>query len=333
MAQSRKKRELYGIKWADDWEDLAIELEMIRRGGKADVMFEHFMRARQLAWPSRYRHRWTDQIYHEICNNIVTILMGAGSTQKTSHGAEYCLLDYWASPENTIVIMSTTTVDKLDLAVFGEVKMLFNSARALHPWLPGHPLESKRAITTDSLEENDTRDIRKGIIGRPCFVGKQYVGLGTYAGVKQGRIRFLADELQFMAPTFLDCLPNMFQSCDMDANGEPDIKVIGSGNPKHDPADQLSVAAEPVDGWKSVEGIRSGKIELEKKEDTRERMGKSPDAADAFSFGVFGAIDRGFKLGRIGYDVIEKEGDQDFFDTEAKQYQDAVQAGLLKHDL
>lgn len=257
----RVSRQKYGLIW-DDHDDLQIEMDMIRRGGYWTVegqqcglgLFEHFMRARELVWPDRYRHRWTDLIYNSILDNIVTILMGSGSSQKTSHAAEFVLLDYWANYQNTLVIVSTTTVDKLDLAVFGEITMLHKAGQDRWPWLPGHKLTSKRAISTDDLEETGSRDIRKGLIGRPCFVGKNYVGLGTYAGVKQQRIRFLADELQFMVSTFFDCLPNMFQSSGLDADGQPEVKIIGSGNPKHDPFDMLSIAAEPdhPQGWDSV---------------------------------------------------------------------------------
>ena len=255
-------REKYGLNWKNK-DDLKIELQMIAHGGYWTIegqkcglgLLEHFMRARELVWPERYRHRWTDLIYSEIIKNIVTVLMGAGSTQKTSHASEFVLLDYWAHPENTLVLVSTTTVDKLDMAVFGELTMLHKAGQERWPWLPGNRIVSKRAISTDNLEEEKSRDIRKGIIGRPCYVGKQYVGLGTFAGIKQQRIRFLADELQFMASTFFDCLPNMFQSAGLDAEGQPEVKVIGSGNPKHDPFDMLSVAAEPVAGWDSVADV------------------------------------------------------------------------------
>ena len=259
-------REKYGCPWPTQTHDLEIELAMIRHGGfqthpktgeKLGLgLFEHFMRARELAWPERYRHRWTDLIYNEIIQNIVTILMGSGSSQKTSHASEFCLLDYWAHPKNTLVIISTTTVDKLDLAVYGELKMLHKAAKDRFPFLAGHRLDSKRAITTDNLEEDKFRDVRRGIIGRPCYVGRNYVGLGVYAGVKQERIRFLADELQFMVSTFFDCLPNMFSSVDLDPEGQPQVKVIGSGNPNHDPFSQLSIAAEPVEGWESVRHVQ-----------------------------------------------------------------------------
>ncbi len=50
-----------------------------------------------------------------------------------------------------------------------------------------------------------------------------------------------------MPCTFLDCLPNMFVN--------PDVKVVGSGNPNHDPDTQLAISAEPKDGWHVVEEL------------------------------------------------------------------------------
>jgi hypothetical protein len=47
-----------------------------------------------------------------------------------------------------------------------------------------------------------------------------------------------------MAETFIHSWPNLF------SNGN--VKIIGSGNPKHDPDDQLGIAAEPKEGWASV---------------------------------------------------------------------------------
>ena len=77
-----------------------------------------------------------------------------------------------------------------------------------------------------------------------CYVGGKWVGLGTLAGIKQRWVFYLADELQFMAETFIGAWPNLF------SNGN--VKIIGSGNPKHDPNDQLGLAAEPKTGWQSL---------------------------------------------------------------------------------
>ena len=163
------------------------------------------------------------------------------SSQKTSHAVEYSLLRYLASPENTLVILSTTTMDKLDIGVYAELTSLWKTARKLHPWLPGNSIAYKRAITTDDIEEDEVRDLRKGCVCRPCFSSNRFVGLGTLAGVKQENIIYLCDELQFMADAFSGSWPHLF------SNGN--VKIIGSGNPKHDPEDQLSISAEPRDGW------------------------------------------------------------------------------------
>ncbi len=260
-------REKYGLNWKNK-DDLAIELQMIAHGGYWTIegqkcglgLFEHFMRARELAWPDRYRHRWTDLIYSEIINNIVTVLMGAGSCGKTATASEYCLLDYWAHPNNTLVIVTTVTLEKLDSAVFGEITMLHEQAQQRWPWLPGHRLQSRRAISTDDLKEKGSRDIRKGFLGKALYSGKKiskagWVGLSSLAGTKQERIRCLCDEIQFVNGGFIDSLPNLFQGVEVNHEGQPEIKIIPSGNPKHDPFDQLSAAAEPVAGWDSVAGI------------------------------------------------------------------------------
>jgi len=249
----------YGLDWPANVDPLEVEFYCIRKGGKwkdakdrefGNGLLFHYLQARKHAWPKRYRHRWTELIYEQILKNEITILMGAASTQKTSHASEFCLLDYWCFPETTAVLVSTVNIDKLDMAVFGEIKMLFNAAKDLRPDLPGKILAHKRCITTmGHLDDEDSteagmRDFRKGIVGRPCYVGRQYVGLGVYAGIKQERVRFLCDELQFMSPTFMDVWPNMFSN--------PDVKIIGSGNPKHDPDDQLGIAAEPREGWAAM---------------------------------------------------------------------------------
>lgn len=263
MAQAKTFKR-YNVTWDTyDWDDLQVELYCIRKGGKwkkgtkecGNGLFYHFMECRRLLWPERYRHRWTDLIYTEYLKNIVTILMGPGSSQKTAGGCECVLIDWLSQPDDTLVYLSTTTVQKLDGAVLGEMKMLHALGKKQFPWIPGKVVDSKHAIFTDDLDEKETRDERKGILGKACYQGPRYIGLGTLSGGKQKRIRFLADELQFMPSTFFDCLPNLFQCTDLDELGDPDVKVVGSGNPKHDPTDQLSIAAEPKNGWGSLGDI------------------------------------------------------------------------------
>ena len=90
----------YGQKWQSKPDALLIEFNMIRRkwkehlGGKdcAEDLLKHYLAARKLIWPDRYCHRWTELIYREIIKNSITILMGAASSQKTSHADEFSLI-------------------------------------------------------------------------------------------------------------------------------------------------------------------------------------------------------------------------------------------------
>lgn len=207
-------------------------------------LLAHFLTARKLIWPERYEHRWTRLIYKEIIEHEITILMGAASTQKTAHAAEWLLIDYWSHPDNTLGLVTTTKVDKLESNIFGEIKSLWESGRKRWPWLAGNIVDHHHAIYTHNLEESKMRDRRIGIIGKPCYVNKEWVGDSLFVGIKQQRVRFIGDELQFMAGTFLHSWNSLFAN--------PDVKIVGSGNPNHNPDDPLGIAAEPKEGWNSL---------------------------------------------------------------------------------
>ena len=243
---------IHGLFWNPQSDPLSIEFEFIRGNGYLTVkgqryglgMAQHLLNARKLIWgPERYEHRWTRLMYHEFVQNDLTVLLGCASSQKTSHAVEYCLLNYWARPHQTLVILSTVNNDKLDIGCYAELSMLWKTGQDHYPWLAGNLLAHKRAITTDKLEEDGMRDFRKGVACRPCYVGGRWVGLGILAGTKQEYIFYVADELQFMQEAFSGSWPHLF------SNGQ--VKIIGSGNPKHDPDDELGKTAEPKEGWAS----------------------------------------------------------------------------------
>lgn len=236
----------YGIEWHAEMTEVEVELYCIaHKAPYGATLFHHFMEARRLLWPKRYRHEWTDLMYQNFIDNDVTVLMGCASSQKTSHAVEFSLINYWARPQNTLVVLSTINMDKLDIGVWAELQMLWKSARDIYPFLEGNILSHKRAITTDNLEDEEgVRDFRVGCICRPCYVGGKFVGLGILAGLKQDFVIYVADELQFMQESFSKSWPHLF------ANGN--VKIIGSGNPKHDPYDELGKTAEPKGGWNSI---------------------------------------------------------------------------------
>src|SRR5580765_8690406 len=142
---------LYGCNWPEPQYQHPIDVELyaIRQGGYWSLgseryglgIFEHLMAARKWVWPSRYRHRWTDLLYHNFIENDVTIMMGCASSQKTSHASEFVLLNYWARPFNTLALITTVNIEKLESAIFGEIKMLWQQGRDAFPWLAGNIID------------------------------------------------------------------------------------------------------------------------------------------------------------------------------------------------
>lgn len=240
--------EKYGVHWPEGTLPLVCEMYQIKnRLGNLPL---HYKNAAQIIWPHLDWHRWT-----EICNNEirrpgakVTVIMGSGSTGKTNTSGWEYLLEYYASPHDTLVLISSTDMRSLELRVWGEIKMLHEKALERFPHLPGHLIDSKHCITTDDIDEEDlddrikTRDLRKGIMGIPTVQGGKSVGLGKWQGIKQVHLRLVADDCTAMASTFLSAFANL--------NNNVDFQAIILGNPD-DMLDPLGIAAEPVDGWGS----------------------------------------------------------------------------------
>lgn len=252
MAADKPPKNRYGADWPYDCDDLAIEQYCIQKGGRwehkgkqcGEGLFFHYKRLQQLLWPEEDHHRWSDLILHEILQNRITSIMGAKDTGKTHGMAKYGLCDYICFPKDTLIIISSTQIQALELRVWGDLKDLFLRAKERYPDLiPGKAVNHLRGIFTDDLTgEDEIRNFRRGIICVACIgSNNQWVGLDRFVGIKQKRRRVLGDEVQFMAQPYFDMLANL---------NKGDFKGVFVGNPigQNDPLDKIS---EPKEGWDS----------------------------------------------------------------------------------
>jgi hypothetical protein len=249
-----KTFERYGANWPEHFDELQVEMACIRQGGtwenKAGAKcgmgnIFHYERMRNLLWPELDSHRWHVLCMETILTNKITTLMGPGSCGKTHEASWIYLCEYLCFPDETCVLVSSTDVRGLRLRVWGEIAMLWQQAVSKYDYLPGNMLDSKLAITTDNLEDGDMedrqiRDMRKGIVGIPTVQNGKFIGLGKWVGIKQKRMRLVADEASMMGQTFLSAFSNL--------NKNVSFRAIVLGNP-NDPLDPLGKAAEPLDGW------------------------------------------------------------------------------------
>jgi len=244
---STPKKLVYGMRWSENVPRLQIEFWNIRKGeewlkGQGRSLFYHYREAQKLLWPTDDHHRWSNLVLETVLREEITILMGCGASNKTYSMARYILTDWWAWPNETLWLISSTEYRGADLRIWGDIKLLFNRAMEAHPWLPGHPLESMHAITTQSIDDDFefARSLKRGLIVIPNKKGNVSVGLGPFVGVRVPRLRHAGDEVQLMTSGFLDAYANWY--------GNSNFRGVMGGNPL-DITDQLCRAAEPVGGW------------------------------------------------------------------------------------
>jgi hypothetical protein len=245
--------EKYGMYWPVLMHPLARELEMVKKGGhfqnrKGEMvgvsLDYHFKEAAKLCWPEITFHKWNNLIIENYLTHRTIVVIGPASSGKT-HTAAFCvLLDYYAFPGQTTILITSTTRELLEQRIWGELKKLHRSAVSRCRWLPGHMIDSRQRLVTDGrAEAQEGRDFRNGIVGVPCKKGNDFVGMGDFAGVKNKRVRLVGDELSLLPRVFVHAISNL------DKN--PDFKAFGLGNPK-ETTDALGVLAEPaadLGGW------------------------------------------------------------------------------------
>jgi len=256
MAQTQIPKgqiEKYGCLWPETTLPIAIELSMIRNGGRwrkktgglvGEGLFYHYKELQTYLWPEKVWHKWSVLELECWLKYRIIGVLGPASSGKTFDAATNMLADYYVYPECTTVLVSSTTKESLEMRVWGEIKKYHRMAKTRFPWLPGNLIEGRQRIVSDSrAEASEGRDFRNGLVGVACKKGGNYQGLAEYVGIKNKRLRLLADELQFMPPVFIDSVSNL--------NKNPDFKGLGLGNCK-DTTDALGKLCEPaahMGGW------------------------------------------------------------------------------------
>lgn len=246
------KIEKYGRLISPTVDPIALEIDMIRKGGQWEEdgkligrgLFYHFVQLESMLWPHKKWHKWSELVLENYLKYRSIGCMGPASSGKSFCFATDALADYYCFADCTTVLCCSTTREMLEQRIWGEVKKHHIMAKAKRSWIPGFIKESRQRIVTATKDADaEGVDVRNGFLGVPCKRGNDYVGLGDFAGVKNKRVRLIADELHLLPRVFVDAIANL------DKN--PDFKAAGLGNPK-DTTDALGIMCEPamdMGGW------------------------------------------------------------------------------------
>lgn len=248
-------KEKYGARWEYDTSDFDIEKVCIRNGGKwinkrgVDCglgLFQHYKNIQSIMWPNKKWHRWNELLLHQFTSQRIIGVVGPGNSGKSHEAGMYGLTKYICFPECTTILVSSTDSRSLELRIWGEIKKYWAMAKSRIDGIPGYLRGSKQMITTDSNEDDESQDFRNGIIGIPCLVGGNFVGLGKFVGIKNTNVLLLADEASFMHKSFSESISNL--------NKNEGFQCVTMGNPK-DRTDPLGIICEPhiyEGGWDGI---------------------------------------------------------------------------------
>lgn len=243
----------YNLYWPIVTRPEFLEMEMIRHGGRwkksngemaGEGLLFHYKQLMTLLWPHIKWHPWAELQLECYIKYRIIGQIGPASTGKSFIPAACALADYYCYPNGTTVLVSSTTRESLEMRVWGEIKSLHRKAKTSCDWLPGYLIEGRQRIVSDPRDEaKEGRDFRNGLVAVACKKGQSFQGIEEFVGIKNKRLRLIADELQFMPRSFVGSISNM--------NKNTDFKCVGSGNPK-ETTDALGVLCEPeaaMGGW------------------------------------------------------------------------------------
>lgn len=204
----------------------------------------HFKAAIKELWPEIDQHRWFNLFVEEWLSHTYVGVIGPKNSGKSLCASICHLVDYYAFPTCSTTLICSTTKERLEDRIWGEVKKFHRLARGRCQFIPGNLIEGRQRIVTDDRDEaSEGRDFRNGLIGVACLKGDKYVGISAFQGIKNKRVRLCGDELAALPKSFIDAIATM------DIQG--DIKVTGMGNPAQI-TDALGILCEPhvtLGGW------------------------------------------------------------------------------------
>lgn len=267
----------YGYQWpvgprGEQTDQITRELYGFKANGRVSGFksrYEHGLNLIQLLWPEEVT-LWVDvkhyqtgekvrvfnnfflRAFEALCNGRRTAFTGCASSGKTFVTAVYVILCFLSDPENTTVLVSTTSASDAERRVWADIKVLHNALEQRYPI--GTLIDYLKTITFDPGRElkgkNNVseRDLRNGISLIAMPEGSEGErAMGKIIGTKQknGSIIWVKDEL----PHMIDGIDGPEANLEMGAVFFQAIG-IGNANRKSDPHGSM---CEPQGGWESGE--------------------------------------------------------------------------------
>lgn len=227
------------IRYGKDWGNVhpgLVELSLYSSNyNDPELSYKHLARAYLELWPKQKEtfFSWQSDVFKYYCANKekrtwILSLAGGSATSKSFTSGIIGLLEWLADPENTAVLIASTTMSDLRARVWRYVEEFYNSL----------PFE------VGALTQHPSPQIKiKGAKGGGIFAipVKSSREANNLIGRHPKKLIIIVDESTEFDSSILQNLPNW------SAAGKI-FKMIATGNSKNR-EDLHGVLSEPIDGW------------------------------------------------------------------------------------
>ena len=240
----------YELDWPDEFDDLNIELKCFRYDHKEEDgglgKAGHFWRIVELLWGKKNKrkhfqiHPWAETMIAQACRWQYLGIAGAGNIGKSDAMALWAIVNWLCDPVNTMVIVTSTTLNAAKNRIWGSIVDYFNSV----PDMPGKMVKSLGIIRTTMPHGQAELSDKAGISLVAGEASQEKQSMDKLEGRHNKRVIMIADELPKLSPGLIK-----FATGNLSKNEW--FQFIGIGNPKskYDPHGLLCT---PKDGWDTV---------------------------------------------------------------------------------
>ena len=218
---------------------LEIELYAFREGLTPDEgglgRYQHFQNAANLIWPDLIWNPWLERQIESLCENDWVSWTGCAASGKTYGSSLYAMVWWLADPENSSVILTSTTAKMIRKRAWANIQSLWRTASAQ---FPGNMVDSK--TTLQSTKGSD----RSAVFGIAVLDGSTSKAVANIQGIHSPRILAIVDEATDTPEAAFEATSNLSKGCRT-------FQFLAIGNP-HSTLDEHGRFSEPKDGWNSV---------------------------------------------------------------------------------
>ena len=193
-----------------------------------------------VAEPLMVRHPWAEEMIRAVIENKYVAIGGAASSGKSHTLAAWGVLSWLAQPQDTLILLTSTTLREARKRIWGSVISLLLPLEGLAPIrirdsignacyvTPSGNLVEKAGLSLIASERSRTKD-----------------AIGKLIGIKQKKVILIGDELSELSESILQAsLSNLSKN--------PSFSLVALSNPSSR-FDAFGVFSEPKGGWDSVD--------------------------------------------------------------------------------